>query len=88
VGDHVQGSAVQSFVAASRLPYESTNGRSLRSLETIVGLYKTEVIHRRAPWRHLEAVEIRNAGMVDWLNHRRLLEPLGSVPPARLEATA
>ena len=87
MGDHVQGSAVQSFVAASRLPYESTNGHSLRSLETIVGLYKTEVIHRRAPWRHLEAVEYATLEWVDWFNHRRLLEPIGNVPPAEFEAS-
>ena len=49
--------------------------------ETIIGLYKTEVIHRRGPWRHLEAVEYATLEWVDWFNHRRLLEPIGNVPP-------
>jgi transposase InsO family protein len=55
--------------------------------ETIIGLYKTEVIHRRGPWRHLEAVEYATLEWVDWFNHRRLLEPIGNVPPAELEAS-
>ena len=55
--------------------------------ETIIGLYKTEVIHRRGPWRHLEAVEYATLEWVDWFNHRRLLEPIGNVPPAEFEAS-
>ncbi len=55
--------------------------------ETIIGLYKTEVIHRRGPWRNLEAVEYATLEWVDWFNHRRLLEPVGNVPPAELEAS-
>ena len=55
--------------------------------ETIIGLYKTEVIHRRGPWRHLEAVEYATLEWVDWFNHRRLLEPIGNVPPAELESS-
>jgi putative transposase len=54
--------------------------------ETIIGLYKSEVIHRRGPWRHLEAVEYATLEWVDWFNHRRLLEPIGYVPPAEYEA--
>ena len=54
--------------------------------ETIIGLYKTEVIHRRGPWRHLEAVEYATLEWVDSFNHRRL-EPIGNVPPAELEAS-
>jgi putative transposase len=53
--------------------------------ETMIGLYKTEVIHRRGPWRNLEAVEYATLEWVDWFNHRRLLEPIGNVPPAELE---
>jgi transposase InsO family protein len=53
--------------------------------ETIIGLFKTEVIHHRGPWRHLEAVEYATLEWVDWFNHRRLLEPIGNVPPADLE---
>jgi putative transposase len=53
--------------------------------ETINGLYKAEVIHRRGPWRSLEAVEYATLEWVDWFNHRRLLEPIGNVPPAEAE---
>ncbi len=53
--------------------------------ETIIGPYKTEVIHRRGPWRHIDAVEYATLEWVDWFNHRRLLEPIGNVPPAELE---
>jgi transposase InsO family protein len=53
--------------------------------ETINGLYKAEVIHRRGPWRSFEAVELATLEWVDWFNHRRLLEPIGNVPPAEAE---
>ena len=55
--------------------------------ETIIGLYKTEVIRRRGPWRSLEAVEYATLEWVDWFNHRRLLESIGNVPPAEREAS-
>lgn len=54
--------------------------------ETIVGLYKAEVIHRRGPWRSFEAVEYASLEWIDWFNNRRLLEPIGNVPPAEAEA--
>ena len=54
--------------------------------ETINGLYKAEVIHRRGPWRSFEAVEFATLEWVDWFNTRRLLEPIGNVPPAEAEA--
>ena len=54
--------------------------------ETINGLYKTEVIRRRGPWRTLEAVEFATLEWVDWFNNRRLLEPIGNIPPAEAEA--
>ena len=54
--------------------------------ETINGLYKTEVIHRRGPWRSFEAVEMATLEWVDWFNNRRLLEPIGNIPPAEAEA--
>jgi len=54
--------------------------------ETINGLYKAEVIHRRGPWRSFEAVEFATLEWVDWFNKRRLLEPLGNIPPAEAEA--
>jgi transposase InsO family protein len=49
-------------------------------------LFKTEVIRRKGPWRHLEAVEFATLDWVDWFNHRRLLEPIGDMPPAEYEA--
>jgi len=54
--------------------------------ETIIGLYKTEVIRRRGPWRHVDAVEFATLTWVDWFNNRRLLEPIGYLPPAEFEA--
>ena len=54
--------------------------------ETVIGLFKTEVIRRRGPWRSLEAVEFATLEWVDWFNHRRLLEPIGNIPPAEAEA--
>jgi transposase InsO family protein len=53
--------------------------------ETIIGLYKTEVIRQRGPWRGIEAVEFATLEWVEWFNHRRLLEPIGDVPPAEKE---
>ena len=53
--------------------------------ETVIGLFKTEVIHRRGPWRGIEAVEFATLEWVDWFNHRRLLEPIGNIPPAEAE---
>ena len=53
--------------------------------ETINGLYKAEVIHRRGPWRTMEVVEFATLEWVDWFNNRRLLEPIGNIPPAEAE---
>ena len=53
--------------------------------ESIIGLYKTEVIYRRGPWRNLEAVEFATLEWVDWFNNRRILEPIGNIPPAEAE---
>ena len=53
--------------------------------ETVIGLYKTEVIRRRGPWRNLEAVEFATLEWVDWFNNRRLLEPIGNIPPIEYE---
>jgi len=54
--------------------------------ETINGLYKTELIHRRAPWKTRESVELATLEWVHWFNHIRLLEPIGYIPPAEAEA--
>jgi putative transposase len=54
--------------------------------ETINGLYKAELIHRRAPWKTKEAVELATLEWVSWFNNHRLLEPIGYIPPAEAEA--
>jgi transposase InsO family protein len=53
--------------------------------ETVIGLYKTEVIRKRGPWRNLEAVEFATLDWIDWFNNRRLFEPIGDVPPVEYE---
>ena len=53
--------------------------------ETVIGLFKAEMIHPRGPWRSFEAVEFATLEWVDWFNHRRLLEPIGNIPPAEAE---
>jgi transposase InsO family protein len=53
--------------------------------ETIIGLFKAELIDRRGPWRSFDAVEYATLEWVDWFNSRRLLEPLGYLPPAEFE---
>lgn len=54
--------------------------------ESVIGLYKTEVIGRRDRWQGLEDVEFATLRWVDWFNHRRLFGPIGYVPPAEYEA--
>ena len=56
-----------------------------RLAESVIGLCKTEVVRRRGPWPHLEAVEFATLEWVDWFNHRRLLAPIGHLPPAECE---
>ena len=53
--------------------------------ESVIGLYKTELIHRRGPWLRLEDVEFATLEWVDWFNRQRLLGPRGHVPPAEYE---
>nr|WP_262461499.1 IS3 family transposase [Alloalcanivorax balearicus] len=53
--------------------------------ETINGLYKAEVIHRRGPWKTKASVELATLEWVSWFNHHRLLEPIGYIPPAEAE---
>ena len=52
----------------------------------MIGLYKTELIHKKAPWKDRDQVEYATLEYVDWFNHRRLLEPIGHIPPAEKEA--
>ncbi len=54
--------------------------------ETVNGLYKTEVIHPQSPWRTTDQVEFATLEWVDWFNTRRLLQPIGDIPPAEFEA--
>ena len=54
--------------------------------ESVIGLFKTELIDRRGPWRNFDAVEYATLEWVDWFNRRRLLEPLGHLPPAEFES--
>lgn len=53
--------------------------------ETINGLYKAELIHRRAPWKTVESLELATLEWVTWFNHQRLLEPIGYIPPSEAE---
>lgn len=53
--------------------------------ETINGLYKAELVHRRAPWKTVESLELATLEWVIWFNHQRLLEPIGYIPPAEAE---
>ncbi len=55
--------------------------------ESIIGLYKTEVIHRHGPWKSIDPVEYSTLEWVDWFNQRRLLGPIGDVPPVEFEQT-
>ncbi len=55
--------------------------------ETTIGLFNTEVIHRRGPWKSFDAVEYATLKWVDWFNNRRLLEPIGHIPPAEAESS-
>ena len=54
--------------------------------ESVIGLYKTELIRHRGPWRDLDQVEYATLEYIDWFNHQRLLEPIGHIPPAEKEA--
>ncbi|WP_340251985.1 integrase core domain-containing protein, partial [Sulfitobacter pontiacus] len=53
--------------------------------ETVNGLYKTELVHRQGPWCNMQDLEMATLGWVDWFNHRRLLGPIGNIPPAEAE---
>jgi transposase InsO family protein len=76
------------LVAAGIEPSVGSRGDSYDNAmaESIIGLFKTEVIQRKGPWRHLEAVEFATLTWVDWFNTRRLFGPIGYVPPAEYEA--
>jgi len=73
-------------VVAQRHHAAQLPARSNALAETINGLYKAEIIHRRGPWKTREAVELATLEWVSWFNHHRLLEPIGYIPPAEAEA--
>jgi putative transposase len=54
--------------------------------ESVIGLFKTELIKPGGPWRTVDQVEIATLEYIDWFNHRRLFEACGDIPPAELEA--
>ena len=87
-GQYVSITYTERLAEAGLVPSVGSVGDSYDNAlaETINGLYKAEVIHRRGPWRTLEAVEYATLEWVDWFNNRRLLEPIGHVPPAEAEA--
>jgi len=87
-GQYVSIKYTERLAAAGIEPSVGSVGESYDNAlaETINGLYKAEVIHRRGPWRSFEAVEFATLEWVDWFNNRRLLQPIGNVPPAEAEA--
>ena len=80
------GSSPRSAASATAEPALGLDPRDNTLAETINGLFEAEVIHRRGPWRSFEAIEFATLEWVDWFNHRRLLEPIGNMPPAEAEA--
>ncbi len=67
-------------------PKTTPAGRYNALAESVIGVFKTEVTRRRGPWRGLEGVEFATLEWVEWFNNRRLLEPMGNIPPAEAEA--
>jgi transposase InsO family protein len=78
--DRLAGAGIEPSVGSRGDSYDNALAESL------IGLFKTEVIERKGAWRHLEAVEFAMLAWVDWFNMRRLLEPIGYMPPAEYEA--
>jgi putative transposase len=78
-GERLAESGVEPSVGSTGDSYDNALA------ESINGLFKAEVIHRRGPWRNVDDVEFATLEWVDWFNNRRLLEPIGDVPPAEFE---
>lgn len=78
----------QRLAEAGIQPFVGSRGDSCDNAlaETINGLYKAELIHRRGPWKSWESVELATLQWVHWFNHTRLLTPIGGIPPAEAEA--
>ena len=79
-----QASSISAVCHSNSVPCGDSYDNALA--ETINGLYKAEVIWRQGLWRSFETVEYATLEWVDWFNNRRLLEPIGNVPPAEAEA--
>ena len=71
--------------SATPKPVLGLDPRDNALAESVIGLYKAELIQRRGPWRSFEAVEFATLEWVDWLNNRRLFGPIGYIPPAEAE---
>ena len=71
---------IEAFVGTTGDSYDNVMA------ETMIGLFRTEVIHARSPWRSPDAVECATLEWVDWFKNRRLLEPIGHVSPAECDA--
>ena len=78
-GERLAESGIEPSVGSTGDSYDNALAESLN------GLYKAEVVHRRGPWRNVEAVEFATLEWVDWFNNRRLLEPIGDIPPVEFE---
>jgi putative transposase len=76
---------LQSAASEMREPAPGLDPGDNALAETINGLYKTEVIRRRSSWKTIDDVEMQTLNWVDWFNNRRLLEPIGNIPPAEAE---
>jgi len=74
--ERLEGAGIAPSVASVGDSYDNAMA------ESMVGLYKTEVIRRRGPWKGFDDIEYATLEWVDWFNDRRLLEPIGHVPPA------
>lgn len=79
--ERLAGAGIQPSVGAVGSSYDNALA------ETIIGLYKTELIHRGKPWRTVEDVEMATARWVDWFNNQRIYQHCGDIPPAELEST-
>ena len=81
------GRVLAGYINAHRKIFSGSKGDSYDNAlaETIIGLYKTEVIRRRGPWKNIDDVELATLEWIDWFNNRRLLEPIGDIPPAEYE---
>jgi putative transposase len=78
--ERLAGAGIEPLVGSVGNSYDNTLA------ETVIGLFKAEVIHRRGPWRSFEAIEFATLEWVDWYHNRRPLEPIGNIPPAEAEA--